>query len=624
MKHALGLALLGLSLLPAAFPQAPPPPRDPPYAPTDAEKAAINQRLSDLGSRLSQLHAAGKEDALLADIEVYHKAGIWILRHPEEFYTRAYYDNTLRALDTGLARAQALEAGKSPWTSQKGRFIRAYRSEVDGSIQPYAVHIPDDYDPARPIRLDVVMHGRGATLNEVSFIGQHDFAKPTPLVPGRIELHVFGRTNNAYRWSGETDVFEALASVESRYRIDPDRIVLRGFSMGGAGGWHIGLHHPDRWAAVESGAGFNETMQYAKLKDPPPYQLKALHIYDAYEYALNAVNVPMVGYGGEIDPQLRASQNVQQQLAREGIALDLLRALFLVGPQTPHRWHPDSLKQSNAFIDSQLPRRVPGKLRFVTYTARYNRCFWVTIDALEQHYERTEIEAARGDDSVTIKTRNVARFTLTQPAAVTIDGQKLGAAASFEKRAGKWSRASTPLTAVKRHGLQGPIDDAFMSSFLLVKQTGRPQHASAVALSKQRFDTFVKDYAKWLRADPRLVTDEELTDAQIRQHNLALFGDPSSNRIIGRIAARLPIRWDKNSIRAGGQTYPAENHLLVLICPNPLNPNRYVVLNSGHSFGEAEFKGTNALLFPRLGDWAVLNSSGEVVAAGFFNERWQM
>ena len=35
--------------------------------------------------------------------------------------------------------------------------------------------------------------------------------------------------------AGETDVFEALASVEKRYKIDPDRIALKGFSMGGAG-----------------------------------------------------------------------------------------------------------------------------------------------------------------------------------------------------------------------------------------------------------------------------------------------------------------------------------------------------------------------------------------------------
>jgi dienelactone hydrolase len=59
-----------------------------------------------------------------------------------------------------------------------------------------------------------------------------------------IRLEVFGRGNNSFRWAGETDVFEAIASVRKRYNIDANRILLSGFSMGGAGSWQIGLHEP--------------------------------------------------------------------------------------------------------------------------------------------------------------------------------------------------------------------------------------------------------------------------------------------------------------------------------------------------------------------------------------------
>src|SRR5262249_53075966 len=140
--------------------------------------------------------------------------------------------------------------------------IRGYESKVDGSFQPYAVIVPDGL-PAPParVRLDVVLHGRGATLNEARFIATHD-GKPAPLpadAAGKITLHVFGRTNNAYRWAGEADVFEAIDAVKRRYAIDERRIVLRGFSMGGAGAWHLGLHHPSLWSSVEAGAGFSET-----------------------------------------------------------------------------------------------------------------------------------------------------------------------------------------------------------------------------------------------------------------------------------------------------------------------------------------------------------------------------
>ena len=47
-------------------------------------------------------------------------------------------------------------------------------------------------------------------------------------------LHPYGRYSNAFKFAGEVDVLEALDSVRGRYRIDDDRVLVRGFSMGGA------------------------------------------------------------------------------------------------------------------------------------------------------------------------------------------------------------------------------------------------------------------------------------------------------------------------------------------------------------------------------------------------------
>jgi hypothetical protein len=85
----------------------------------------------------------------------------------------------------------------------------------------------------------------------------------------------------------------------------------------------------------------------------------------------------------------------------------------------------------------------------------------------------------------------------------------------------------------------------------------------------------------------------------------------------------------------GGQKYESEKYLPMLIYPNPLSPitsKRYVVLNSGHTFHEAEFKGTNALLFPHLGDYAVVRpiptakdpAAFEVMKSGIFDETWKI
>jgi len=590
---------------------------------------SIRTKLTDLSSRLERV-GSKTDAALFADVDVYRKAGEWILRYPEEFYTKAYVANALKVLDHGIARAQELERGEPAWPKQQGRIVRGYRSAVDGSVQPYGLIIPESYDGSRPVRLDVVLHGRGATLNEVSFIAAHESANPVPAAQDFISLEVYGRGNNAYRWAGEADVFEALASVEKRYRIDPARIVLRGFSMGGAGTWHIGLHHPARWVAMEAGAGFTETRVYAKLKEIPLYQASTLHIYDAVDYSPNAVNLAVVGYGGEIDAQLQASVNIREALTREGFHFKPeglnwttadLRAIFLVGPQTPHRFHPESKKTSDAFLDRAVAKgreEHPARIHFITYTPRYDGSPWIKVSALERQYERTEVDV----DQASIRTKNVARLELASASAVTIDGKRLRGA-SFQKKNGAWTVAGKPALR-KHHGLQGPIDDAFLDSFVCVRPSGKPMFAEANAYATRKLDEFARNFAKYFRADPRIKDDREVTDADIASSNLILFGDPGSNSILARVIGKLPLRWTADAVTLLGKKFSAADHVPVLIYPNPLNPSRYVVINSGHTFGESDLRGTNALLYPRLGDYAVIKTGdGSVETAGLFNEEWK-
>jgi hypothetical protein len=80
----------------------------------------------------------------------------------------------------------------------------------------------------------------------------------------------------------------------------------------------------------------------------------------------------------------------------------------------------------------------------------------------------------------------------------------------------------------------------------------------------------------------------------------------------------------------GGQKYPP-NSALVMIYPNPLNPKKYVVLNSGHTFREVDNL-NNARQVARLPDFAIIDTSvlpdgyapGKVLDAGFFGEKWQL
>ena len=89
--------------------------------------------------------------------------------------------------------------------------------------------------------------------------------------------------------------------------------------------------------------------------------------------------------------------------------------------------------------------------------------------------------------------------------------------------------------------------------------------------------------------------------------------------------------WDRDAVKVGEQTFDAALHAPVFCCPNPRNPNRYLVVNSGMTFREFS-NVSNSRQIAMLPDWAVLDVSvqddsifpGKIVAEGFFDEQWKL
>ena len=625
---------------------------------SEEQSKAIQQKLSDLNGQVKQLKASRNDPRTVADVEVFAKAADWIVRH-NEFYKPEYAKWTIEGLETGLARAKEMAESQASWTNRPGATVLGYYSEVDGSVQPFAIRLPAGYAPdsAKRWPMHVELHGRGATLNEVSFIHAHE-GKTLKEDLDYIQLDVFGRTNNAYRWAGESDVLEAIAATKRLYRIDDQRVTLRGFSMGGAGAWHLGLHYPSLWSSVGAGAGFCDTVHHLGLKEPlSPLHQKLTRIYDAQDYALNAFNVPTIGYGGELDKQIFASKTMHERGEQAGVTIERL-----IGPKTEHKFHPESLKQFMAFHAGhtatgrpQYP--APARIRFVTYTLKYNRSDWLVVEEQIRPYEESLVEAEVdfATDTLKVTTKNVSVLQIMRDVAanIVIDGGKplpLGSAAGgllpgvyFEIRDDGWvgwdynqshkyaAHESDGDEPRKRHNLQGPIDDAFMEPFLCIRPTGTPWNVAQNDWARWTLSRFGQEFDKWMRGEIPVVNDTQVTDEQIETKNLILFGDPGSNAVLAKVLNRLPVKWTRSGLEVDGKSYDPQTHGVALIYPNPLNPNRYVVVNSGHTFHEAEFKASNANLYPKLGDIAVLKFSAngdgyaqEPVFADIFDARWKL
>src|SRR5205814_3225391 len=147
--------------------------------------------------------------------------------------------------------------------------VRGYVSKIDGSVQSYGMVVPASFaaDPARKRRLDLWYHGRGETLSEISFLADRERNPGEFTPPDTFVLHPYGRYCNANRFAGEVDTFEALENAKKHYAIDENRILERGFSMGGASAWMFATHYSSLWAAAAPGAGFSETAGFLHIRD---------------------------------------------------------------------------------------------------------------------------------------------------------------------------------------------------------------------------------------------------------------------------------------------------------------------------------------------------------------------
>ncbi len=623
----------------------------------DADRVELEGGVFRLGNEIDELREELKNKPelleLLPDVQIFHNAARYALQY-NEFFKPEDVKAAKWQIKQGLERVQDLRLGRASWTNQTGLVVRGYLSEIDGSVQPFGLVVPESYQPNSPhqFRLDVWFHGRHENLSEVNFIAerQKNAGQFTP--PNTIVLHPYGRYCNANKFAGEVDLFEALAAVRKHYPIDENRISVRGFSMGGAATWHIAVHHAGLWASAAPGAGFAETAEYQKLNlnEVPWYEQKLWHWYNATDYAANLFNCPTVAYSGEIDKQIQAAQIMAREMKSEGMELT-----HIIGPQTEHKYHPDAIREISRRIDGIVAagrNPLPRRIKFTTWTLRYNRMSWIQVDALGEHWQRARVEAEiRNNAPIQITTQNVTGLTLQMASGqcpldnsrrptVVIDKQEVAASpvmsdrswiSRFRKLDGKWSLVEKDEAGLsKRHGLQGPIDDAFMSSFIFVRPTGKAMNDKIAAWSASEMNRAVAQWRAMFRGEARIKNDVAINATDIANSNLILWGDPSSNTVLARIVAKLPITWNSQTVKVGEQSFAASQHSPVMIYPNPLNPKRYIVINSGFTFREAHYL-TNSQQTPKLPDWAIVDLSvaaspyapGRIAAAGFFGERWE-
>lgn len=158
-------------------------------------------------------------------------------------------DVSFARLADGVRRdAHAPEPTQARIFSSSQDLPEGFRDEFPaygGRLQPYLVHVPPSDRPNRPRGLTFSLHSLGGTYTQYSVFN------PTQLrrfgnERDNLVVTTLGRgADGWYMDEGEVDFFEVWRDVAARFRLDPNRVALTGYSMGGYGSYRLGVLYPD-------------------------------------------------------------------------------------------------------------------------------------------------------------------------------------------------------------------------------------------------------------------------------------------------------------------------------------------------------------------------------------------
>ena len=554
----------------------------------------------------------------------------------------------------GLTALAAFDAGKPTYATPGTLTECAYIADVDGTAQPYYLHLPTKYDPKTPLPLIVFLHGYVPSTSildpwllpeEICQIAEDN---------GCALLIPYGRRNTDFEGVGEKDVLDSQAVVQSLYRIDPMRVYLSGVSMGGMGTWHIALRHPGRYAAVAPMCGQTDMAKWwqgvANWPDRdgiPPFRRWMVEWDSPIDLVMNARNTPFFVQHGENDRLIPVEQSRTIVAAAEKLGI-AIRIYEFPGASHYIYWDSPCFKNAWSWLKGFKLNPSPRRVDYKTYSLDYGKSFWLTITDFEQWGKPATIscEVNAAGTGLTITSTNVRQVRIDVERAplkkvedfdVVFNGKKMvgRATANWDlyvtSPPGPLSGAERGSTAgafppVKQAGLCGPAEKTFEAPFLVVQGTGGDDAARTDLAEKVK--RFADEWDVFADGNPRVCTDAEVSPQDMQNHNLVLFGTPQTNRLLGRIAERLPIRIGDHKYEVSGKTYEGPDLGLVMCYPNPLAPERYVLIFSGEWYGAKCGSNHKYDLVP---DFIVFNTrsfnyddTNEHEVAGFFGMGWNL
>jgi len=530
---------------------------------------------------------------------------------------------------------------------------RTYVSDVDGSVQHYAVLPAQRVD--RPAALVLSLHGANVeALNQVRSY------------PPKTWAHIVAPTNRrpyGFNWEdwGRLDALAVLGEAQKLYATDPGRVYLTGHSMGGHGAWMLGGLYPDRFAAIGPSAGWISFVSY-KVRTPADagtpmgaMVMRALLPSDPYALIHNYLQVGIYILHGEKDDDVPVTEARDMAAALGKVHQDFV---YHEQPGAGHWWD----VSPEAGVDcvdwppmfdffARHARPEAERVRDVEFATPCPGVSassgWLTIEAQVRPLELSSarLHASPADGLFSGTTQNIARLAIDltsmeprETLRVELDGQKITdipwpkpePRLWLARREGKWEVSQRPSAGLKGPHRSGLFKDAFKNRVVLVYGTHGSAEENDWALAKARYDaeTF------WYQGNGSLevISDTDFSPAGFPDRNVVVYGHAGMNSAWSSLLDKSPVQVQRGRLTAGGRTLQGKDLGCLFIQPRPDSEIASVGVVAGT--GTAGMRLTNNLLYlyPGYGfpdvliarpAWLTSGLFG-VEAAGFFGPDWRI
>lgn len=539
------------------------------------------------------------------------------------------------------------------------RHLRTFISEIDGSVQYFAVRPGNITDGVKPAMF-LSLHGAGVQAK-----GMAGAYKPKDWG------HVISPTNRrefGFDWEdwGRWDAMEVQGIAEKMYATDPKHTYLKGHSMGGHGTWQIGATFPGKWAAISPMAGWYSFYSYGGKKgieEPTPMEsmlTRASHSSHTLELARNYLHYGISIHHGDMDTNVPTAQ---ARFMRKYLADYHPDFTYFEHKGRGHtfgmdhqmifdyfKWH--SLPENGDVDEFEFTTASPGissTTRFITLYQQekpfeFSRVK-VSQNILSRRQKRREKLTVVKNRKIKVETENLKTIKVdlahtvgADTVSISIDSistfdlsRLAGNEAWFHKTNGSWDLGEKPSNSYHKNPVRyGNFKDAFRNKMVFVYGTKGTKAENEWSRQKARFDAETFYYRGNGSID--IVSDKEFIANGFMDRSVILFGNSSTNAAWNMLLKDSPIQVRRGKLTINGKTLEGDQWSSYFIRPRKDSESASVGVVTGTGMKGFRAAMPNRYFISGTGypDFIIFSSElyrkdyEGVKAAGYFGNDWSI